>query len=1171
MAMGQPRAIHPFFQKGHLFLPLSGQFYSSPVDYGTLATSTSNDTVDGTTNRRCAQNDGPHSNNSGEADSPPTAMLDHDPNSSRRKRRKTKEHTEFGPIENFLGVDCSGNGSALPDHTSNAEPHASTVEGVNPVQESQPSELRTAIGELPGSDPGDSTASNGLSGGRYRKRRTLKLNANGKLLSSPTSSGAEERPQRKGKGKARKSAGLKIKHDEKSLVVIKYATENGNKERVGKLIDGIINGRIKHEAPVRPTIPTTIRSEPPKPTHPFFLKKPTRNSDTFEASPHVCSTSTVGRSQDEGAHDTPLIPRNKSTAALEKPFSSFKPRAKFPEPVNALWPPRGLVHVKGFDTVDNKLSSSPSSLSMDQKKSKMAAIRINDQENVLLSCYIDAQRSQSDQAAKTLRIPGRSTAPGRTLQKALSKQFSEASSGANPDNSCPLESCHPAIRKLSSSMQTSLTAFDRGDFETSLWAQKYAPCSADEVLQIGREPLMLRDWLKELMISAVDTGKQSTDRSRSKKDGKRRQAKKRKMAKELDGFIVSSGSESSEMGQLSDSDEDELAGDVTVSAKRTVMRTGDLGFGTGGAGEKRQVSNVILLSGPSGCGKTASVYAVANELDFEIFEINPGSRRTSRDILERVGDMTQNHLVNNLNGRDDLPITDEAKRSKMRSFFKSPSEKRVAQNEVDNEVDPKQTRHQKQSLILLEEADLLFEEDKQFWSGVMTLICQSKRPIVITCNDESLIPLQDISFHAILRFRAPPQDLAVDYLLLVAGNEGHMLGRNAVDALWTAYRKDLRKALTDLNFWCQMGIGSDKSGLDWIMDRSRPGSDLDKEGNQLRVLSLNTYRHFMGWLSRDMTYDSSLNSQIESSKESLHWWNLSIQDSESMTDSTQLQTAYLTPESFASKSNSERLDELRQVSEYVDMRSDLDILCSSCSTGQNQDTVDISTPPMSEKQRASYIEGYPLLHADLESDYTLLSASIGSTLGVLMRRATQPTAEINAESLQAPLVLANVAKSSATTPSAASALAAFEPIMQANYVFPLPTGRLAPSFENGLGPLFEDLAPYIRAIVAFDLRLEKHRIQLSGLLSQGSTGAKRVRTTRASRAALEGGNKSYTRKERWFPPDMNPAQVLATGNREWQDRLLQLGYFGVGTTGETVRGGEADNSTSSDSSGEGGI
>lgn len=185
-----------------------------------------------------------------------------------------------------------------------------------------------------------------------------------------------------------------------------------------------------------------------------------------------------------------------------------------------------------------------------------------------------------------------------------------------------------------------------------------------------------------------------------------------------------------------------------------------------------------------------------------------------------------------------------------------------------------------------------------------------------------------------------------------------------------------------------------------------------------------------------------------------------------------------------------------------------------------------------------------------------------------MRKVTQTGTQLDAESSQAFRVLANAAKPKTAGLSAADALAAFEPIMQPNYVFPIPTGRLAPSFENGSGSLFEDLAPYIRAIVAFDLRLENYRLQLSGLLSQGSAGTKRARTTRASRAALEGSDKSYARKERWFPPDTNPARVLATGNQEWQDLLLQQGYFAVGPVGGSMK---ADDNSSPESSGEGGI
>jgi hypothetical protein len=123
-------------------------------------------------------------------------------------------------------------------------------------------------------------------------------------------------------------------------------------------------------------------------------------------------------------------------------------------------------------------------------------------------------------------------------------------------------------------------------------------------------------------------------------------------------------------------------------------------------------------------------------------------------------------------------------------------------------------------------------------------------------------------------------------------------------------------------------------------------------------------------------------------------------------------------------------------------------------------------------------------------------------------------------------------------------LTALEPITRADYLIPLPTGRVAPSFENSIPAIAKDLAPYIRSIVAFDLRLEKFRLELSGLRSSGSMKRK-ARTTRASRAALEGGSKNSTRRDRWFSADVHPNRILATGCKEWQEALVQQGHFTV--------------------------
>lgn len=93
------------------------------------------------------------------------------------------------------------------------------------------------------------------------------------------------------------------------------------------------------------------------------------------------------------------------------------------------------------------------------------------------------------------------------------------------------------------------------------------------------------------------------------------------------------------------------------------------------------------------------------------------------------------------------------------------------------------------------------------------------------------------------------------------------------------------------------------------------------------------------------------------------------------------------------------------------------------------------------------------------------------------------------------------------------------------------------SFDGPMSSITQDLAPYVRSIIYSDMKLEEHRHQLNLLLAQNGRNGKRMRTTRASHAALEGGSKAHTRRERWFPvsADLDFKLILQSGGDGWQD------------------------------------
>lgn len=976
----------------------------------------------------------------------------------------------------------------------------------------------------------------------------------------------------------------------KSLVVaVPYGTDATSRERIGQRIDSVLLGtsRILTPASINQTPSTASFSQgdsnaktlPKKPAHPFFQAKAKATSSADDDGQKATKPEKPPKRQVIFT-STPCSPGRARPAPKSSsvPNLNFKKgTVKVPGAQHPAWPWRGIVHVRGDQPSDFVGVAEPKAIlgTSRGRKAKGQAININQRESILYeSASRLAIREVADELKLTddenfrpiapqVRVPIKHFESGRKLQAQVFEELRTLHNGAGFTRE------HPAIIDAYNSIATTLSAFDRATCESVAWAQKYAPTSAQCILQPGREAELLRDWLQSLKVQAVDTG--ASDNVPKPKNVSA--AKKKRGHKKLEGFVVSSDEESDEMDEISESEPQNPIHGV----KKTVVRSGDGGDRGGKPGGR--LANTVLLSGPHGCGKTATVYAMAKELDFEVFEINAGARRSGKDILERVGDMTRNHLVrhhqkdeqqgNVIPGDEGAEDPKSGKQGMMTSFFKlqyaQPTKKlgQTRETPLPASQGNKPSKDQKQSLILLEEVDILYEEDKQFWSTVIAMIAQSKRPFIMTCNNESFVPLHNLKLHGIFRFGSPPIDLAVDMLLLIAANEGHILGRHAVETLYESRGYDLRAAITELNYWCQIGVGDLRGGFDWFYPRWPRGSDVDEEGQTIRVISEDTYHAGMGWLNRDLAAPvSSLPSMVPSlHSEAWEHWGLDITDHHVVEDA-----AFWTKESTEQAfSRASRLALLQSFETYTDIISESDLYCPFLPPLSNHIALDATMPQLHTKT----LDDFPVGNKVLEVTPLCHYASISQDLSASLRTLAQSKL-VNAEPLQQHQSPSNRLDERRITKDIEHHLKtslrsespitrkdysiAFDPIAVSEKI--LTNGYLDPSiFDRDLTILCLDVAPYVRSIVSYDLRLYNERRSRSTLLSEGGRPEKkRMRTTRAALSALEGGSRATMRRDRYFAADLNPYLVMRTGGKSWDglvQQIIETEQLALSTTQET--------------------
>lgn len=235
------------------------------------------------------------------------------------------------------------------------------------------------------------------------------------------------------------------------------------------------------------------------------------------------------------------------------------------------------------------------------------------------------------------------------------------------------------------------------------------------------------------------------------------------------------------------------------------------------------MGNVLSIVGPVGSGKSASIYACAEELGFEVIEINASSVRGRKQILAMFGEATQSHRLALGDSSNAKPSgTAQAKGRKKTAQQKrkqtSTSKKQKAKR------NPPQKKSKKQTLILLEEVDQIsfFEDhgDRGLFSAVRRLAATSKRPIILTANTLTH-ELRELQIENIC-FMAPRDPEIALTLHQIATAENLSLSYQALCSFVHRSGSDLRRSIHQMQFWTQ-GIPTDPAALATITEFSGTG------------------------------------------------------------------------------------------------------------------------------------------------------------------------------------------------------------------------------------------------------------------------------------------------------------------------------------------------------------
>ncbi|KAJ3388572.1 hypothetical protein HDU84_009670 [Entophlyctis sp. JEL0112] len=197
-------------------------------------------------------------------------------------------------------------------------------------------------------------------------------------------------------------------------------------------------------------------------------------------------------------------------------------------------------------------------------------------------------------------------------------------------------------------------------------------------------------------------------------------------------------------------------------------------------------SRAVLISGPPGIGKTTAAHLVAKTEGFEIIEFNASDTRSKKAVGDAVKELTGSHTLAEYYAR----TSDKSK-----------------------------SRPLKHQVLIMDEVDGMSGSDRGGIAELISVIKNSKIPIICICNDRQSPKVKSLVNHCYdMRFARPKTNEVEKAIKNIAQKEGLDIKFNAMDTLVKSTHADIRQILNMLSTYALQSneLSFDQSRELWV-------------------------------------------------------------------------------------------------------------------------------------------------------------------------------------------------------------------------------------------------------------------------------------------------------------------------------------------------------------------